>query len=187
MDSGRLPGRLGDRIGSIAMASGSSLSGAAAGFVEDNWPDATSMADAEARLALKLGLILLWSGRLVRAVAEYNSPGRPRSLADYRRLEARGVPPVVSLICDVRAMLSDPATTVAFVGLGSPGRFNWTGGHIPDDERLHAWMAPSLYAPPPSQRRFSAGQIQERELDTAMLLTSLMLWEYTGDHDQGPP
>jgi hypothetical protein len=84
-------------------------------------------------------------------------------------------------------MLSDPATTIAFVGLGSPGWFNWTGRHIPDDERLQAWMAPSFYAPPPSQRPISAGQIQERELDSAVLLIGLMLWEYGGDHDQGHP
>lgn len=167
------------------MSSGSSLSGATADFVEDSWPDATSMADAQLRLALKLGLILVWSGRLARAVAEHDRPGRPRSLAEHRRLKARGAPPIVALIGDVRAMLSDPATSIAFVGLGSPGWFNWTGEHIPDDERLQAWMAPSHYAPP-SQRRFSAGQIQERELDSAMLLIGLMLWEYSGDPDPDP-
>lgn len=50
------------------------------------------MADAELRLALKLGLILLWSGRLVQAVAEYNSRGghdRWPTTADCKREASR--------------------------------------------------------------------------------------------------
>jgi hypothetical protein len=165
------------------MSSRSQQPGAAAGFVEEHWPDAVSMADTERRLALKLGLILLWSGRLVQAVAEFDSPARPRSVADQARLTARGVPPVVALIGDFRAMLTDPATTVGLVQDGSPGWFNWTGRHIPDEERVHAWMSPSYYEPPGRERRYSAGQIQEREFETAMLLIGIALWEYEVGHD----
>jgi hypothetical protein len=166
------------------MSSRSSQPGATAGFVEDNWPDAASMADTKLRLALKLGLILLWSGRLVRAAAEFDSPSRPRSVADHARLEARGVPPVVSLIGDVRAMLSDPATAIGFVKRGRPGWFNWTGRHIPDDERVLGWISPSSYERPAFERPFSAGQVQETELDTAMILLSVALWEYEPGHDE---
>ena len=170
------------------MSSRSLQSAAAAGFVEEHWPDAVSMADTEPRLALKLGLILLWSGRLVQVAAESGSPARPRSAADQARLTARGVPPVVALIGDFRAMLTDPATTVGFVQNGSPGWLNWRGRHIPDEERIDAWMSPSYYDPPGRERRYSAGQIQEREFETAMLLIGIALWEYEVGHgDDGAP
>jgi len=149
-----------------------------AGFVEEHWPDAVSMTDTAPRLALKLGLILLWSGRLVRTAADFDSSARPRSAADQARLKARGVPPVVALIGDFRAMLTDPATTVGFVERGAPGWFNWTGRHIPNDERAQVWMSPSSYELPAPPRRYSAGQIREAELETAMLLIGIALWEY---------
>lgn len=160
------------------MPSESRHASATAGFVSDNWPDAAWITDAEQRLALKLGLTLLWSGKLLRVAAAFDSTGHPRSVAEHERLRVRGVPPVVSLIRDFRAMLSDPATTIGFVGRGPRGWFNWTGRHIPDAERVHAWMSPSFYEEPALERRFSAGQIQEAELDTTMLLIGLILWEY---------
>ncbi len=157
---------------------------ATAGFVEEHWPDVASMADTEPRLALKLGLILLWSGKLMRTVAAFDSPVRPRSAADQAQLKARGVPSVVSLIADFRLMLTDPATTIGFVEGSAPGWFNWTGQHIPDEERVHAWMSPSYYEPSARQRQYSAGQIQEREFESAMLLIGLALWEYEVGHDE---
>ena len=165
------------------MSSTSPPSDATAGFVEEHWPDAGSMVDTAPRLAMKLGLILLWSGRLIRTVAAFDSPTRSRP-ADQARLKARGIPPVVALIADFRAMLTDPATTVGFVQRGAPGWYNWTGRHVPDDERVEAWMTPALYERPARPWAYSAGQIQERELETAMLLIGIVLWEYEVGPDE---
>ena len=88
------------------------------------------------------------------------------------------MPPAVALIGAFRAMLTDPATTVGLVESGVPGWFNWTGQHIPDNERFDAWMSPSLYKPPTHPRQYSAGQIHEREFETVMFLIGLALLEY---------
>jgi hypothetical protein len=149
-----------------------------AGFVEDNWPETATMADTELRLAVKLGLFLLWSGRLVCVAAEFDNPVRPRSPKEISWLEVRGVSPAVSLIREFRDMLADAATTVGSVAPGSAGWFNWIGPHIPDAERVDGWMSPSAYEKPSLPRRLSAGQIQEAELDNAMLLVGLALREF---------
>lgn len=166
------------------MSSRFSHPGATGGFIAEGWPDTASAIDPGPRLALKLGLILLWSGSLVRASVAFDSSGRQRSVAERGRLEARGVPPIVSLIRDFRTMLSDAGTTVGFADEGVSAWFNWTGRHIPDDERLKAWISPSRYEGSAIERRFSAGQIQEAELDTAMLLIGLALREYEFGHDE---
>jgi hypothetical protein len=131
-------------------------------LVEDHWPELARMPAATPRLAMKLGLLILW-------FADVDQVAR-RLDAEHEDTALRGL---LELLVEFRDLVVEGVTGVGLVAWGEPGWLNWCGAHITDDERLAAWLLPGAYRTPPHPRASAAGQVQEAELDSAMLLLGL--------------
>lgn len=158
----------------------------AVGAAEEAWPQAVVVPQALPRVALKVGLLVLNFAR-AQAMLETRlapSPGSsagrictaaPGSSADSETLAVQRVRGAIAVLQRFRNLLIFGACGVSASEPGQSARLNWAGAYLPDAERQAGWLAPGEGPGGEGDGAMRAGQIEEWELDTAMLHLGLAL------------
>jgi hypothetical protein len=161
---------------------------------EEAWPDPAVMPRALQRIALKMGLLILGFARAEQLLgsrpetyggaAAFARAGSLLGRFEAQAAEERGLSEMVLVqrLCGTLAVLDRFRELLVFgvrgvssADLGQPALLNWVGQHAPDAERQASWVAPGENSAIEAPEAMRAGQVQEWELDTAMLHLGIAL------------
>ena len=161
---------------------------------EEAWPDPALMPVALQRIALKMGLLLLGFAHAEQLLgsrpetyggaAAFARAGSLLGRFEAPAAEERGLAKMVvvqrlgctlAVLDRFRELLVFGVRGVSSADLDQPALLNWVGRYSPDAERQAGWVAPGEKSAIEAPKAMRAGQVQEWELDTAMLHLGIAL------------